>query len=378
MNRDSMRSLYQTYGEKRFAVEMINLINEADTKPESFSIGALWDAMGKPSLKNRDINLSRKVTVEDFDIEEAMDSTAFPKITGALINKVVQEAYMMETGIGDQLVTKIPSSVKEETIVGFSEDMGLQEVEESMAYEEGSLGEKYHKINNRKFGRIISLTEEMVKFDQTGQLIMRAKRIGEAAKAKYERIIMDGVLGLVTSGINASWRPAGSAATLYSSTSTDPYSSATLDNLGSDALADETDLQAALTLAAQFTDENGLPIMFSPKILLTATALKSIAYKICYSGQSVLASTPSGTANMFNGTQALSTSLIDQLVSATAWFYGDFKKQFVYTDVMPLQVLQAKAGNEKEFENDVVLRFKARLMGGCGAISNRYVIKGNV
>ena len=334
--------------------------------------------MGRPSLRPNPINMTSKVTENDFEIEEALDSTAFPKITGALINKVVQQAYDLEYGIADQLVTSIPSSVKDETVVGFSEDMGMQEVEESMAYQEGSIGEKYHKIYNRKFGRIISLSEEMVKFDQTGQMIMRAKRIGEAAKSKKERICLDAVLGLVTSGLNGSWRPAGTATTLYSAISTDPYSTDTLNNLGSEGLSDETDRDTALALFAQFTDENGLPMVIDPKILLTGISLRGVSNQICYSGQAVKLTTPDKTKNIYTGTTALQSAFVDQLVSATAWFYGDFKKQFVYTDVMPLQVLQAKAGNDKEFENDILIRFKARFMGGCGAVSNRYVVKGNV
>jgi len=378
MNRDSMKALYEKHGEKRFAAEIVNLINEGAVNEGNFSLGALWDSMGRPSLRPNPINMTSKVTADDFEIEEALDSTAFPKITGALINKVVQGAYDLEYGIADQLVTKIPSSVKDETIVGFSEDMGMQEVEESMPYQEGSLSEKYHKIYNRKFGRIISLTEEMVKFDQTGQMIYRAKRIGEAARSKKERICLDAVLGLVTSGNNGSWRPAGTATTLYSATSTDPYSSDTLDNLGGITLSDETDLDEANALFGAFTDENGLPMIITPKILLTGMALRGTANKICYSGQSVVATAPAGSNNLYTGTTTLASSFIDSLVSATSWFYGDFKKQFIYTDVMPLQVLQAKAGNEKEFENDIVLRFKARFMGGCGAVSNRYVVKGNV
>jgi len=377
MNRDSLKSLYKEHGEKRFAAEVVNLINEDVINESNFSLGELWSAMGEPALNLKTINMSAKVTESDFDIEESLDSSAFPKITGALISKVVQAAYDLEYGVGPLLVTKIQSSVKDETIVGFSEDAEMQEVEESMAYQEGSLAEKYHKIYNRKFGRIISLSEEMVKFDQTSQMVRRAKMVGEAAKSKQERIIMDAVLGLVVSGNNASWRPAGTATTLYNSSSADPYSDDTLDNLGGIILNDETALDSANTLFGAFTDEYGLPMTITPKILLTGMALRGTANKICYSGQSVIAQAPAGNNNLYTGTQALATSYIDSLVSATAWFYGDFKKQFVYTDVFPLQVLQAKAGSTKEFENDTVFRFKARFMGGCGAVTNRYVLKAN-
>jgi hypothetical protein len=383
MNRDSMKLLYESGGEdkatreKRFAKSMITLINEGKVPVESFSIKALWQAMGEPKL--RESSVIDEVAVDDIQFTEGLTPSAFPKITGALINKVVQEAYDLEYGVGDQLVTVIPSSVNDETIVGFGEDMQMKEVPAGIEYEEGSITEKYHKIKNTKKGRIISLTEEMVKFDQTGQMVMRARRVGEAAKSDREKTILNAVLGVTNTGLLAAWRPAGTAATLYSNTSTDPYTTATQDNLGAEALVDETDLDTAMALFGAMTDEYGLPMLINPKILFVPLALKGAGYKICYSGQSVKASNPAGVKNIYSdmGVTCLSSSFIDQLVSTTAWYFGDFKRQFVYTEVFPLQVLQAKAGNDQEFERDIIFRFKARYMGGCGAVSNRYVVKGN-
>jgi len=312
----------------------------------------------------------------EVDFSEALDSSAFPKITGALVNKMVQSGYDLEYGVGDQLVTVIPSLVKDETLVGFGDDNEMKEVEEGVDYEEGSVTEKYHKIKNVKFGRVISLTKESVMFDQTGQIIARAKRLGEAAKSSKEKTIMNAVIELTSTGLRAAWRPAGSAATLYSNTSTDPYTTATLDNLSGTTLADETSLTAAQALFAQFTDEQGLPITVNPRILFTAVSLDPIARQICFSGQSIKLTTPAGVMQPFQGTVPLSSVFIDQLKSATAWFYGDFKKQFVFTEVWPLQTYQLKT-DERKFKADVIFSFKAGYYGGCGAVSNRYVVQGN-
>jgi len=376
MNRDSMKNLYENGGELKFANTMITLINEGKVNEGNFSLKALWEAMGQPKLReNRTID---GPIIEDANISEALSSSAFPKITGALVNKIIQEAYTLEQGIGDQLVTVIPSSVKDETIVGFGEDMVMEEVQENVPYNEGSLTEKYHKIKNTKKGKIISLSEESVKFDQTGQMVMRAKRIGMSAKSDREKTIMNAVLGVTNTGELAAWRPAGTAATLYSASSTDPYTTDTLDNIGSEAILDETDLDAAMALFAQFTDEQGLPMVINPTHLLTGLSNKGAGFKVVYNGQSILTGTPAGIKTVYGGLGMLSSAFVDQLVSATAWYLGDFKKQFVYTEVWPLQVFQAKPGNDQEFERDVLFRFKARYYGGCGAVSNRYVVKGNV
>ena len=374
MNRDSMKSLYESGGEKRFAIAMINNINEGKIGTDEISLKSLWQAMGEPSLKQDNLIGTRKVGETDFS--EAMASSAFPKITGALISKKVQEGYDLESGVGAQLVTVVKSSVKDETIVGFGADNQMKEVFEGVDYEEGSITEKYHKIKNTKKGRIISLTEEMVRFDQTGQMLMRAAQIGASAKSDREKTIMNAVIELTESGDLAAWRPAGTATELYSSTSNDPYTSGTLDNLHGTALADETSLASCMALFGQFTDEQGLPITITPKILLTAVALGSIANKICYSGQAVLAESPAGTKNIFTGTKVLTTAFVDQYKAATAYYYGDFKKQFVYTEVWPLSTFQQGRDSEQAFNADVVARYKVSYYGGCGAVSNRYVIQG--
>ena len=218
----------------------------------------------------------------------------------------------------------------------------------------------------------------MIKFDQTGQMMMRAARVGEAAKVSQDREIMDKVVENTATGEYAAWRPAGTATTLYSDTSTDPYSDSTLDNVITDVLADETDLNSAFTNAALFTDEvNENPIHWTPKILLVGSALAGTAERLLNSPSSLVATYNAGVKNPWfgKGVQLVVSPWVDNMKSALYWFIGDFKKQFVFTEVFPLQTFRAKPGSEDEFNRDVIYQVKARWMGGCGAISNRYVIK---
>lgn len=368
-----LENKYSEWGEKLFAKRISELIVEDAEFREDFSIPKLWKAMGEPSFSKERIIQSRALT--DEDLKEALDSSTFPKITSTLINRYVQDAYELAAGIGFQLVTKIPSSQREETIVGFADDHEVKEIGEGMPYQEGSITEKYHKIKNRKFGRIVSLTEEMIKFDQTGQFKLRAQRVGESARIKQESIILDAVLGNVNTGDYAAWRPQGTAATLYDDASVDPYTTATVDNQVVDTLADETDLDAAMVLFSAMTDEQGNPLMAFPDTLLTAQSLMGVAAKIVASGQSVAANAPAGVKNIWDRTKSLYSPFVDQKMGTTYWYFGNFKKQFIYTDVFPLQTWLAKPGNYQEFERDVAFRYKARVMGGCGAISNRYVVR---
>ena len=368
--------LRERVGDKRFAAEMINRINDPKFDTKEFSLGGLYEALGRPNL-GKEKEISNRILKEaDFEIQESVDSTMFPKITGSLINRVIQEAYNKAQGMTDALVTVMQSTVRDETIVGMTDDHELMEVPEGIEYTRGAIGEKYHKIRNRKWGRIVPLTEEVIKFDQTGQMMMRAAQVGESASIRKDKEIFDKVLSITESGDYASWRPAGTATALYSATSNDPYTSGTIANEIADVLSDETDLDAAYTAAASFTDEQGEVIMFNPKILLVGAPLRGTANKIINSQSTLIATYNSGVTNPWhNEVQVISSSYVNSLQSATHWYLGDFKKQFIFTEVFPLQTFQAKPGNEKEFDSDVIYQVKARWMGGCGAISNRYVIE---
>ncbi len=377
MNYTRLKEKYEADGEKRFAVNVLNMIHEGKLNAENFSLKGLWEAMGRPDFA-RDRRIM-DVAVTEAEFKEAVDSSTFPKITGALINKVVQEAYDLEYGIGDQLVTKIKATQLDDVIVGFADDDVMQVVPELMPYQEGSVTEKYHKIKSRKFGRIVSVSDEMVKFDQTNQVVSRAKRVGEMAKAKYEEIVIGAVVGYVNSGVYAAWRPAGTAVTLYSAASTDPYSTAagTLNNLNTNILADETDLDEATAAIAGYTDENGVLMGITPKILFTAMALMGIGRRITRTQAITTANFVQKTYDVYSqelGIKHIYSPYVDSLKGPKYWYYGDPKKQFVYTEVFPLRTFQAKKGNDQEFERDVLFRFKARFMGGCGAVTNRYVI----
>ena len=364
-------------GDARFARQMVNMINEGQIPLSEVSIRGLWEACGAPKLgMDRMLVESRSFKDDDDLLFEATDSSAFPTITGALINRYIQDAYNLEYGVGMQLVTRIPASKRDDVIVGFSEADGVKEVPEGMEYEESAFGEKYHMIRTRKFGRIVALTAEMVRFDQTGQMEQRARRVGELAKVKQEEIIFDAVLEKSSSGLYAAWRPGGTSTALYSDTSTDPYSNSTFDNVNTNNLVDESDLQENLALLGAAKDEKDNPITVTPSHVLTSPAKIMTARKLMRSGSDTRATYNQGIVNPFQGMfDPVASQWVTTTLSSVYWLLGDFRKQFVYPEVFPLQTFMARPGNDDEFKRDIVMAFKARFMGGCGAISNRYVVR---
>jgi hypothetical protein len=57
------------------------------------------------------------------------------------------------------------------------------------------------------------------------------------------------------------------------------------------------------------------------------------------------------------------------------WFMGDFRRAFAYMENWPITVTQAPLGSEADFNNDIVLRFKASERGAAAVLNPRYVVR---
>ena len=57
------------------------------------------------------------------------------------------------------------------------------------------------------------------------------------------------------------------------------------------------------------------------------------------------------------------------------WFIGDFRRAFAYMENWPITVTQSPLGSEADFNNDIVLRFKASERGAAAVLNPRYVVK---
>lgn len=339
-------------------------------KPEDFSIRELWEGLvGDVGLTLT--NYGKMGAFNYMEIQEAIDSSMFPTVTGMLIAKKVIDAYSAPRFVGDRLVTVMPSKLKVETIAGFSNVQSPKEVLEGADYEESSMGEKFVTTASTKIGRILSITEEAIFFDQTGQLLMRAQRLGETIAQHKEKTILDCVTG-VNAGV---YRPNGVATTLYSAGNKNLHSA--------NPLVDWTSIQTVLsTHALNMKDdrqgEAGEPIVWMPDVLLTPVALSGIAGRISSATEVRSGSVASEQAiwrNPFlNKFEPVSSAYLDAQAVGT-WYLGEFARQFIWQEIFPLQTFQQRADSEMAFQRDVVARFKVRYFGGCNALDHRLVMK---
>lgn len=365
-------------------------------KPEQVSFRVLWEAMVGPVEETLEMAMAGG-RFNYVEMQEAVDSTMFPSATGVLIAAKVIEGYEQPGYIGDQLVTVMPSKLKSERIVGFSSLEGPMEVGEGMPYAESGVSEKYVTTDTSKKGRILELTEEAIYFDQTGQILMRAQRLGEQTRLEREEVILAGVLDAGGSAgvgnYKPVYRPAGVATALYSSGNTNYLSAAT-------PLVDWTDIDEALQYhAVNVKDDRAVsaerrPIVWMPKTLLIARKLWGTGSRILSATEvrvgdgasqtsQVLGANPIGT--LVPGLRALSSPLIDYISAVSGsqwddnddWLIGDFQKQFVWQEIWPVQTFRAMQNDEAQFRRDIVARFKVRYYGGIAAVDTKYVIKVN-
>ena len=396
MIRQDLRQLRQSMGPRKFYECLQNLLETRELSPEDFSLRQLWEACVGPTAQTLPTLAARqRVYVTELDqlgehLSEAdLGINLFQTVTGAVVARRVMDAYDQSSGmIGDQLVTIERSSIRNERIAGFTALQGPKEVKEGMPYEEASFGDKYVSTVESKKGRLLSITEEAVHFDQTNELLRRAARLGEATRMEREKTIVRGVTDADYSATAGSgvYRPTGTLTELYKS-------DATLLNVigpsnpvaGFNAalpLDDWTSLSSPLQYHAVYvkddrhTPETGEPIAWQPRILFVPKTLELRALQIV--NATLVPANAAGSAfggNPLRGAFAvLASPYLDQ-VSTSNWYLGDFPRQFIWKEIWPVQVFRQTAQEGDGFDRDCVARFKVRYFGGINALDHRFVLK---
>ena len=343
----------------------------------------------------RDMTYAREEAIFN-ESNPTVTSNAFQIATSELIASKIIEGYETDNGyIGDELVTVVSSpNVRNQRLVGMKSLGGPLEVKEGHPYEETGFEEKYVTTRETKNGRILSLTEELVLFDQTGEIMRRALGMGEYIRQHRERTIVRGVQD-ADSSTNPVWRPAGVGTAMYATAGTymnyigvgntvqgAPYAAAV-------ALSDWTDLDIVFKFrATQVKDDrvDGTPQVIGglngPRCkLLVPMSLWGTAEYITNQTRGEKSTNTAADITHFDGNPmkrfvggVLASPLVDE-VSTADWYYGDFKKQFVWTEIYPLQTFTVGRENDAMFERDIAMRVKSRYYGGISSTDTVYVTR---
>lgn len=170
MHGQNLRDLITFHGPKAFYNKLCSLLNEQKVSANDISYYELAQACNVlPTLRS----LSTSPHTEHLSnlLQESnpgVNSSLFQVVTAELIGRKVIEGYNEQSGfIGDQLVTIVPAGTRNQKLAGFRALAGPTEVAEGHSYEESTFAEKFVTSSESKQGRILSINEELIAFDQT-------------------------------------------------------------------------------------------------------------------------------------------------------------------------------------------------------------------
>jgi hypothetical protein len=169
------------------------------------------------------------------------------------------------------------------------------------------------------------------------------------------------------------------------------YQAATpwINSLTGNELLDWTNVDKAEQLFADILDPNtGEPVLVRGTTVLVMPAYRHAAHRVFEAAELTFTAAGSTTATVaanplsgyrvYDSRLAYRRLIASGVAAATAkkyWFVGDFRRAFAYMENWPITVTQAPIGSEAEFNNDIVLRFKASERGAAAVINPRYVVK---
>ena len=386
-----LSSLVESLGANGFYRKVCELLDANQLSVDDFSYYELAEACGVlPGLRGlRNWTPPENVGEALCESNPGLNTHLFQIVTGELIGRKVLEGYEDTSGfVGDQLVTTIPSRRRGQRLAGFTALAGPSEVAEGHAYEESSFTEKYVTTEETKKGRILSINEELIGFDQTGEINRRAMQLGYYLRQERERTILRAVTDADTT--QRVYRPNGTSVALYATDGT-RRNYVGVGNTTSSGfntaipLASAADIEQVLNYrATQVIDDRvdgtPRPILAPTRQLLVPEALRATARGIVNATE--VSITNGGAtrrlANALRGElEVLSSPFLDEQGAdgKADWYLGDFRRQFVWTEIWPVQTFLQRADGPAAFERDVVLRIKVRYFGGVSAVDTVFVTK---
>ncbi len=394
MRGQDLHDWVESLGAEGFYHKVCGLLNEQRLTPDDFSyreLAAATGVLGELTRLQSGWGDGKPATALLRESGTGVNSSLFQVVTGELIGRKILAGYEDEAGfVGDQLVTVIPSRYRQQKLAGFRALAGPTDVPEGHAYEESTFEEKFVTTTESKRGRILSITEELIAFDQTGEIHRRAMALGYYLRQERERTIIRGVTDADAAAGRFVYQPAGTGTPLYADDGShrNYIGSGNTTSPDFDAgvpLADWTDIEAALHYRAvevrdDRIDGESRPIVSAARQLLVPERLRGKARSIAHATEVTATGEDNQTrvANPIGGMfEVLSSPFIDEQggTAAQDWYLGDFRRQFVWTEIWPVQTFLQRADSEAAFGRDVVLRVKARYFGGISAVDTVFVTK---
>jgi len=379
-----LRRQYEMDGAQKTVAHLSEALAQGDLRPEDFSLRDLAEGLipdGHEWVRGLDPRNTGGVSL--LEAGEGVDATAFLNVAGQVIYSKILDAYRNEAFVVSRLVDTIPTRLDGEIIPGVGR-LGddATEVHPGMPYPNVGFGEDYIETPaTTKHGLIVPVTKEAIFFDRTNLVLSRAAEVGEILGLNKEKRLVDLVVGATNNY-------------KHNGTSHDTYYAAAdnhawTNELAANELVDWTDVDAAEQLFADILDPNtGEPVLVQATTVLVMPAYRhaahrvfnaaEISYSAAGSATTTTAANPLGNYTVVESRLAYRRIIASGVSVADAkkwWFIGELRKAFAYMENWPITVTQSPLGSEADFNQDIVVRFKASERGAAAVINPRFVVK---
>jgi len=338
----------------------------------------------------------------------AVDSSAFAGVVGQLLVTQVLQPYQKEEYMFRRMIPTYPSPLEQEKWIGLADpkdpndDMLL--VQEGEQFRMFGFGEQYVQTPiTRKRGGIIGLTKEAIFFDRTGQITEKASQVGDLLAFQEEKECIGALIGGTTDPIRFTEKRQFDSAPVV----LDAYQEAAagsgayqlayahptrlypfVNDVPNNPLYDYTSIRVADQYFSNTFDPNrgrpivvGKPFVIAPHTkridimhMLEAEAIWKMSQGGLNTAGGVNTVGPNVlgrigmTADQFMTSRLLKSELVAQLGLTASqadlvWFYGDISDALRYVENWPVSVVQAPVNSEAEFNQDIVMRWKASKRG---------------
>lgn len=359
---------------KSTAVMTGKLLEKGVAKPEDVNIRDCFEVFVQPLLK--EAGKSFDPMYGDYDeIREEVVSSQFPYATNKLISPTMTSQYELDVADIMPLVSETTSNHPDETVAGTTAGDSPRYTEEAMPYPESGLGEKRVSIKNFKFGHTLSLTTEMVRFDQTGELLKRARNVGSRTADVVEEFICNRITDTAWSEIHEATSQAfvqdGTRRALYSSDHS-AWDVQTNDNLvqsGTGGVPSITQVKSMVNLLKGQKDIKGKPVRVRPQIVFGHAQLEE-DFDQFFTAQEFDIDSGERNKNRYRGKYKIITSQFAP--DSTEWFMGDFARQFRLQWVWKPKVTVDRTGDPRR---DILVSYYSNFYAGVGAEDHRFVAR---
>jgi hypothetical protein len=376
-----LKRQFELDGAEKTTAQLSEALRQGHLRAEDFSLRDLAEGLvpdGHQWVRAMDPRGGGGVSLVESG--DGVDTSAFLNVAGQVIYSKIMEAYAQEAFVVSKMVDTIVTRLDGEKIPGVARiEDNVDGIQPGMPYPSLGFGEDYIETpSTTKRGFIVPVTREAIFFDRTHLILSRAAEVGEILGLDKEKRLVDLVIGATN---NYKWK--GTAYNTYQTAT--PW----INTRSGNELVDWTDVDAAEQLFADILDPNtGEPVLVHPSAVLVMPAYRHAAYRV-FKADAITytaagAETATAASNPLSRYRVEESRLAYRRIIASGqtaanakkwWFLGDFKKAFAYMENWPITVTQSPRNSEAEFNNDIVVRFKASERGAAAVLNPRYVVK---